>query len=61
MDILEQLNQTAQIDQMPKIDEVPKPANMPDPNYVSPMMLTSKQAKGQVRTQLEFLRQLTSI
>lgn len=44
----------------PKIPPVPeKPINLPDPDYVPPMILSSKKANKKMATHLSFLKQLT--
>lgn len=35
------------------------PINLPDPDYISPMVLTSKKAKRKIARHLTFLKQLT--
>jgi len=45
--------------EQPPVEE--KPINLPDPNYVPPLMMTSKRAKKQVANHLTFLKQLTEL
>jgi len=52
---IEQTNQDMIQEQLPE----EKPVNIPDPEYVSPAILTSRNANKKVASHLEFLKQLS--
>jgi hypothetical protein len=56
--LAEQLNSEMLTEQIPQDKGTLSPI---DPNYTPPFMLSSRKAKGQVRTHLEFLKKLNNI